>query len=186
MNKIEVYDAMFEDELKTRISHFFENVHWKFGARSVVNPAQQPYPYWYITLAETERSPSSNRLADCSKMLETYPVIKEAWEAISSKGIFKDRILNRCYGNAYPYGSEGTFHLDSSNADQITAIYYPHRSWDINWAGETVFADGTQITASVLPWPNRLVAFPGNTPHAARAISRTCPLLRITLVFKGY
>lgn len=186
MGTIKIYDAMFDDDLKTRIAQFFENMHWRFGARSVINTDQQSYPYWYITLAETERTPNANKLGDCSKMLEKYPIIKEAWEAVKSKDIFAENILNRCYGNAYPYGSEGAIHLDSSNADQITAIYYPHRSWDVNWAGETVFVDGPKIIASILPWPNRLVAFPGNTPHAARAISRTCPLLRVTLVFKGY
>ena len=62
VNKIEVYDAVFEDELKTRISHFFENVpEHSVHVQSSLS-AQQPYPYWYVTLAETEKSPKLKQI----------------------------------------------------------------------------------------------------------------------------
>jgi SM-20-related protein len=44
--------------------------------------------------------------------------------------------------------------------------------------------DGSDILASIYPKPNRLIVFPGAIPHVARGISRTCPKLRITLMFK--
>ena len=52
--------------------------------------------------------------------------------------------------------------------------------------GETVFfnREKTDIIACVYPKPNRLVIFRGNFPHVARGVSRTCPALRIALMFK--
>jgi SM-20-related protein len=65
-------------------------------------------------------------------------------------------------------------------------VYYPHGVWWPNWAGETVVfnADKSDIIAAVYPKPNRMVVFPGCLPHVARGVSRTCPELRIVLVFK--
>jgi SM-20-related protein len=52
--------------------------------------------------------------------------------------------------------------------------------------GETVFfnQEETDIIASIYPKPNRLVMFQGTIPHTARGVSRICPVLRITLMFK--
>jgi hypothetical protein len=68
-----------------------------------------------------------------------------------------------------------------------TVIYYPHPTWHPNWGGETVFfnQDRTGIIAPIYPRPNRLVIFAGNIPHVARGLSRTCPIMRNTLMFKA-
>ncbi|MGH7016591.1 MAG: hypothetical protein ACRED8_05840, partial [Caulobacteraceae bacterium] len=94
--------------------------------------------------------------------------------------------LTRCYANGYPSGAEGGVHLDSNLPTHFTAIYYPHLAWNPNWAGETLFfdAEGADVIAAVYPRPNRLAVFPGVIPHVARAVSRACPELRITLMFK--
>ena len=42
----------------------------------------------------------------------------------------------------------------------------------------------TDILASIYPKPNRLLIFSGIVPHVARGVSRICPVLRITLMFK--
>jgi SM-20-related protein len=42
----------------------------------------------------------------------------------------------------------------------------------------------TDIVSAVYPKPNRFVVFSGNIPHVARGVSRTCPKLRITLMYK--
>ena len=59
-------------------------------------------------------------------------------------------------------------------------------SWHPNYAGETVFFndEGTDIIGTVYPRPNRMVLFSGSIPHVARGVSRVCPELRITLMFK--
>jgi SM-20-related protein len=76
--------------------------------------------------------------------------------------------------------------LDSSVPTHFTLVYYPHLSGHPNYGGETVFFDpsGSDIIAAVYPRPKRLVAFPGTMPHVARGVSRKCPDLRVTLMFK--
>ena len=100
--------------------------------------------------------------------------------------VFRGHTLMRCYANAHAYGGDGTLHTDSTDPDSRTAVYYPHGVWWPNWAGETVVfnADKSDIIAAVYPKPNRMVVFPGCLPHVARGVSRTCPELRIVLVFK--
>ena len=107
------------------------------------------------------------------------------WATLSST-ILSGHKLTRCYANGYPSGCEGGLHQDSMIATHFTCIYYPHAEWHPNFAGETVFftQDGSDILASIYPKPNRLIVFPGAIPHVARGISRTCPKLRITLMFK--
>ena len=80
----------------------------------------------------------------------------------------------------------------SFDGDQIaasnsyTTIYYPHAEWHPNWGGETVLfnADRTDITAAIYPRPGRLFTFRGTIPHVGRGVSRACPKLRVTLMFK--
>ena len=64
--------------------------------------------------------------------------------------------------------------------------YYPHSYWEPNWSGETVLFDAARsdIIGAIYPRPNRLAIIRGDAPHIARGVSRTCPVLRITLIFK--
>ena len=99
---------------------------------------------------------------------------------------FRATRLIRCYANGTTYGSDGTIHIDSKSDRGFTSVYYSHPAWYPRWAGETVIFndDKSDIVASVYPKPNRLVVFAGNAPHVARGVSRTCPVLRVTLMFK--
>jgi SM-20-related protein len=94
--------------------------------------------------------------------------------------------LIRCYANGHTYGSDGTLHTDSTRPGTYTCVYYPHQMWHPNWGGETVLfnQDKTDIVACVYPKPNRMVVFDGTIPHVARGVSRICPVLRVTLMFK--
>jgi SM-20-related protein len=58
--------------------------------------------------------------------------------------------------------------------------------WHQNWGGDTVFynRDETDILTSVFPRPGRAVTFHGAIPHSARAPSRDCSELRVSLVIK--
>ena len=98
----------------------------------------------------------------------------------------KGHTLMRCYANGQPYGSDGSLHTDSASPRSFTSVYYPHGRWSPNWGGETLFfnQEETDIVASIYPKPNRLVIFSGTVPHVARGVSRICPVLRITLMFK--
>ena len=59
-------------------------------------------------------------------------------------------------------------------------------NWDTNWGGETVFysKDKSEVLKAVIPSYGRVVAFQGNINHKAAALSRVCPKVRTTLMFK--
>lgn len=44
--------------------------------------------------------------------------------------------------------------------------------------------DSTDILTAVYPKPDRLLVFLGFVNHVARGVSRLCPHMRITLMFK--
>jgi 2OG-Fe(II) oxygenase superfamily len=124
---------------------------------------------------------------DCAEEVKgKAPLIFAFWQHLSTT-LFKGHTLVRCYANAQAYGSDGTIHTDSRSDDSYTAVYYPHAFWSPDWGGETVLFnfDKTDIVASIYPKPNRLLVFKGNIPHVARGVSRICPVLRVTLMFKS-
>ena len=130
--------------------------------------------------------PGQEQPYDCARELqEKAAVLYNFWRMLEAT-VLKGHTLLRCYANGQPFGAEGTTHTDSVSPRSYTSIYYPHDKWHSDWGGETVFFDHdrSDIIASVYPKPGRLVVFRGTTPHAARGVSRTCPVLRITLMFK--
>jgi len=75
---------------------------------------------------------------------------------------------------------------DFISASACTAVYYPHLQWDPDWGGETLIfnREKNDVIAAIYPRPNRLLLFPGFVYHVARGVSRACPVMRITLMFK--
>jgi hypothetical protein len=126
-------------------------------------------------------------LADVSNDLrldERLAPLMRAWEFLRDSQLAND-VLIRCYLNGYTYGTDSYFHLDSQRPDEHTTVIYVNDYWDPDWAGETVFLDARdEIVKSVLPKVNRAIIFPANMKHAARGVSRQCPVLRKTLIFK--
>ena len=177
-------DALTEVAQREVLAHLNEPG-WAFGAYSDASPNASRY--WYKHFAGYVRNGQEVRTAEGveDELAATSSVVCGVWRHLKS-GPLAGHALTRCYANGYPAGSEGGLHLDSNVSDHFTAIYYPHTSWHPNFAGETVFfsADGSDIIQSVYPKPNRLVVFPGVIPHVARGVSRTCPQLRVTLMFK--
>ena len=41
-----------------------------------------------------------------------------------------------------------------------------------------------RITTGVIPFPNRAVVFPSYIPHRGVAVSRICPIMRISIAFQ--
>ena len=154
--------------------------------RSLFRLRPNPSRYWYKHLAGVARDGEGlDSSAFEAALAQSTPQISALWNALK-QGPLAGHALTRCYANGYPAGAEGGVHLDAHDAGHFTAIYYPHLEWKPAWAGETVFYNpaGDDILASAYPKPNRLVVFPGTIPHVARAITRECPHLRITLMFK--
>jgi SM-20-related protein len=183
-------DDALDEEARKRIWDFLSIPGWKFGWKS--DAKKDPYSFWHKhfagnTLPDHIARGGKERAYDCAEeLLRTAPILHELWIDLE-KHITPGHMLTRCYANGQPYGSEGSIHTDSLSEKSRTIIYYPHSVWHPNWGGETVFfnKEQTDIVASVYPRPNRLLVFSGTTPHVARGLSRVCPALRITLMFKA-
>jgi SM-20-related protein len=185
---IKVDELLAEPERKP-IFDLLRGGGWRFGWKSI--PEQDQFSFWHKHFAG-HRLPDhldkdgKGKPYNCSDELrETAPLLYNLWLALRNTTL-KGHTLIRCYANAHSYGSDGTLHADSVSDHSYTSIYYPHDTWSPNWGGETVFFNHkkTDIIASVYPKPNRFLMFQGTIPHVARGVSRTCPALRITLMFK--
>jgi len=180
--KIQIFDNILAEPLQMKVANFLETIPWQFGGTS--DQTGKSYPYWYVHFAGIFKD--QGKVLDYSDDLGKFPVIADVWNCLKGK-IFQDHTLVRCYPNAYPYGCEGTVHRDADDPRHYTAIFYPHAEWSLNWAGETMLFSLQQppeVLATVVPRPNRLVVFQGIIPHVARGITRSCPVLRRTLMFK--
>jgi SM-20-related protein len=183
-------DNVLDDERRSEILNFLSDAGWKFGWKS--DPKNDPYAFWHKHFAGNQfpdhyDKGGKERPYDCAaELARTAPLLHLFWDKLTEK-ILPGHRLTRWYANGQPFGSEGSIHTDSVSDRSRTVIYYPHATWHPNWGGETVFfnQDRTDIIASIYPRPNRLLIFAGDIPHVARGLSRTCPVMRITLMFKA-
>jgi SM-20-related protein len=180
---IVVHDEVLPAPEQKALLTFLKGPGWSFGAFSDPEPGGSRY--WYKHFAGVRRDGDPLDPASMEAELAATPRVFDLWRRLKA-GPLAGHALTRCYANGYPSGTEGGLHRDSHVASHFTAIYYPHLAWKPNFAGETVFFDHEEreIIAAVYPRPNRLIVFPGVIPHVGRGVSRTCPDLRITLMFK--
>ncbi len=172
-DEIRIIDEPFESALAENITSAFERESWHFGWAS---NSSDTYRFWHIDLDQSEFSkhPSCKPATD-------------AWDSLKS-GKLKGHSLLRTYANAHIYGGEGYVHVDGNGADgYFSSVYFCHREWQVGWSGELVFftQDRSEIEIAVVPKPHRLIIFPGKIPHAIRPPSRSCTMLRMSLVFKS-
>jgi SM-20-related protein len=181
-----VYDDILPDEQRQAINNFLHqdggSAGWKFGWKS--SHKTDNFAFWHRHFGGYQR-PNNEEPYNCEPELEPFPIIMAFWRLLASE-LLKGHRLIRCYANGQTYGSDGTVHTDSKLPGTYTCVYYPHQIWHPDWGGETIFFnhDKTDIAACVYPRPNRMVVFDGTIPHVARGVSRTCPVLRVTLMFK--
>ena len=94
-------------------------------------------------------------------------------------------MVARQYANGHTYGLGGRPHYDDVRPGTFTLLYYPMPKWEPVWEGETLFFTPTgHVAAGIAIAPNRGVLFDSRMSHSARAPSRDCPELRVTLAFK--
>ena len=162
-------------------AHFEREVFWTFGWPS--NRETVVFGHWNHDFLRTRRSNQE----DAEHLLFEDPglrPLREVWQRLKADR-FPGHSLVRCYANAHTFGVEGYPHTDSRLPGNYTAILYLNPIWVPEWAGETVFFnDEGEISKAVLPKPGRLVVFDGRVLHAARGLSRICPAMRVTLMFK--
>ena len=174
MSELRVIEDFLPEELATQIERALANVPWYHGWRSNHNLG---YGHWNHTIA----SGASWNSRDISDLIPEP--FSTAWRVILEKYL-PGYALIRCYANAHTYGVEGYPHGDSWRSEDLTVVLYVNREWKREWAGETVIFEKDSIAVSALPKFNRAVIFPGSMLHAARSVSRICPQLRRTLMFK--
>jgi SM-20-related protein len=182
---IAIHDEFLRPEDQRDVLGFLSRPGWAFGAYSDTAPGASRYWFKHFAGIVRDGSEKSDSLEFERQLNENAPPVAKVWRKLCGS-VLSGHVLSRCYANGYPAGAEGGVHMDSNISEHFTTIYYPHVSWHPNFAGETVFfnRDGSDIVAAVYPKPNRLVVFPGVIPHVARGVSRACPQLRITLMFK--
>lgn len=172
-----------EAELALLQAFFQAQVYWTFGWQSNKNNAEVPFSHWNHDFLQVGR----NNQADCTDQLlsdtRSAP-LGALWTRLQTE-LLPGHALVRCYANAHTFGIEGYPHVDSRKPGNYTTIFYLNPQWKPEWAGETVFLnDLGDIAHAVLPKPGRAVVFDGRIVHSARAVTRLCPALRVTLMFK--
>lgn len=177
------YDNWLHEPFRKQVYEFLCQAGWTFGWKS--NPKDN-FSFWHKHFAGSVFPDHEGKSQyDCADELKGRSALLYAmWELIK-KGYPNDTIV-RCYANGQPYGCEGGIHTDSISPNSFTFIYYPHLEWFPNWGGETMFFkdDYADAIAVAYPKPGRLICFPGTVPHVARPVSRNCPVMRVTLMFK--
>lgn len=175
------YENFFSEELFEKLVTTFEKPYMRYGW--VAHKETDPHGHWNLDFTNGH---GGDNLANVESLLKG--VVQEAWEyAKANYKEFEDKVLIRCYMNGHTYGVDGYFHTDSDRTDELTCVIYLNKEWDKDWGGETVFMEDVksgEIVHSSLPRANRAVMFPGNMPHCARGVSRTCYKLRLTFMFK--
>jgi 2OG-Fe(II) oxygenase superfamily len=111
------------------------------------------------------------------------PQAQQAWQHVEAQ-YFPNHRLIRCYANAHTYGVEGYPHTDSLRQSDQTVVVYLNKSWRREWGGETLIYHGDTIVHAQLPRRNTALIFPGNCWHASRGVTRICPDLRVSFMFK--
>jgi len=170
-----------EQELTAIQEYFQENVFWKYGWQS--SSGQMSFGHWNHDILKTHRSNQD----DYEHVLQSDPAlvpISVVWGKLKARFLQQHQLV-RCYANAHTYGVEGYPHVDSRRPGNFTTILYVNPIWKPEWAGETVFFDEHQdIVQAVMPKPGRMVTFDNRIMHAARGVTRICPSIRVTLMFK--
>jgi len=175
-------DSLLDAQELVAIQEYFqENVFWKYGWKSASD--KMTFGHWNHDILKTSRSNQENY----EQVLQSDPTlmpIKAVWNKLKEK-FLQGHQLVRCYANAHTYGVEGYPHVDSRRPGNFTTILYVNPGWKPEWAGETVFFDESlDIAQAVMPKPGRVVIFDNRIMHAARGVTRVCPVIRVTLMFK--
>lgn len=174
MKNINSIQDVFPINLRDSLFNFVNNSNWKYGWRSNTSMGYAHWHYDYANVIMKNGIDISNQLP---------AVISESWQHLRSN-YFSDSTLTHCYVNGHTFGTEGYPHIDSYRPDDKTVIVYINKTWRRDWGGETIIYDGNNILHAELPKGNKLLIFPGNLFHKASSVSRICPELRITLMFK--
>lgn len=161
------------EELLTPAMRWLDKASWSYGWHS---DKDVPYGHWNVDITRT----GIKNTVDITERLPKE--FLDVWKTIKPP----EAVLVRAYANRHTFGTEGYPHTDTDRMEDQTCVIYLNRDWKAEWGGETTFynPEKTEILNAVMPRFGRAVIFPGNIPHCARAVSRICPEVRTTLMFK--
>jgi len=168
---------IFPEELAEQLLIYVNNVPWHYGWAS--NKAMG-YSHWNFDFAKADQD---NGLDVADRL---PPILSLAWKYLQKEHLGEQDLL-RCYTNAHTFGVEGYPHTDSRRDSDETIVVYLNPEWRREWGGETMVYDSfnpSKIVHAELPQFNRALRFFGDQTHTARSVSRICPTLRMTLMFK--
>jgi SM-20-related protein len=156
---------------------FIDTANWSYGWPS---NKDIPFGHWNVNFTHTTKHNPTDVSVRLPKQL--VPI----WEQVNNSFFNGQARLVRCYANRHTHGTEGYIHTDSDRSEDQTCVVNMDPLWNANWGGETVFYsnDLQEIVKSVIPAYGRTTVFTGNTPHCAKPVSRICPAVRTTLMFK--
>jgi SM-20-related protein len=182
--RIYTSDDLVPDALRESLHDMVKRPIWAYGWHS--NGVRDRYAFWHAHGA----GGGFNTRVNCTPELsenKTFAPVLDLWGHLSL-GPLRSHFPLRAYANAHTYGTEGYTHADSGDRDNDwSTVYFAHRRWDPNWGGELVFFDQSdEIIQAIYPRPGRLVIFPGEFRHCARGVTRECPDLRVSIVFKSH
>lgn len=168
-------DILPKDQLEGCL-HWLGKANWTYGWKS---DTSLNFGHWNVDITRT----GVRNTTDISEKLPA--TFKRVWDVVNGE-VGGNAKLIRCYSNRHTYGTEGYIHVDTTREEDHTCVIYMNKTWEANWGGETSFynQDKTEITLSVLPKFGRMVLFKGTVPHCARGLTRICPDVRTTLMFK--
>lgn len=174
---IKVQDHILPSKSLASCQRWLDRANWQYGWQS---NQDVPYGHWNVDITKTG---STNPTNVANKL---PPEFQKLWQAVNKEFFGNSGWLTRCYANRHTFGTEGYIHRDSPRPEDQTVVIYMNPSWEPNWGGETLFytPDCTGITHAVIPQYGRTVVFPGTLPHCARSVTRICPEVRTTLMFK--
>jgi len=153
---------------------------WTWGFLSKTHP-EGSIPHWSIIFAGISKP--HEKVYQCENELEG--IIKNIWEELKPK-FFADDFLVRSYANAITQGLDQRIHTDDFCTGSKTLILYVNKTWNVDWAGETIVWDRVkrEINGSFLPKFRQGLLIDGSAWHGVRPVSSYCNQLRMTLMFK--
>lgn len=182
---MKIFDNVLPEIQRKEVYDFLMDPGWLYGWMS--DSKSNGFPFWHKHFAGALKPDTRETPYDCAAELndDWCGPLGAFWQLLS-KTILQGHTLVRCYANGFCYGNDGTVHVDAISTTSHTVIFFSHGEWNPNWGGETLFFDKgkTDVVSCVYPKPNRMILFPGTVPHVARGVSRVCPVMRISLMFK--
>jgi hypothetical protein len=164
MNKIQLFQNVFYREDFEKIQKYIRSPNWSFGHYSEEKSSHKTF--WYLELSDIKYF--NDHLFSHIKKITN-----------------RDWKIERIYANGQTYGLDGSFHIDNENG--YTFLYYCNETWDLSWAGNTIFVDESlNQMETICPMPNGAILFPGNLLHYGQSPSRDFYGLRVTIAYKLY